>query len=275
MPKPISCLNCLQSFEGKYCPNCGEKVYSEKDRSVGFLIKETLLQLTNFEGTFFNTVKAIFLNPGKLSTDYVKGIRKPYFKPISFYLLVIVLYLLFPVFKGLNMDMFTYRTHAVIGHYAKEQIASKCETQNIPPETLQTRFNSKSESASKLLLLLFIPLSSFMIALLYWRKKSTWFYRLVMGTEINIFYMLVIFLILPIIYIHLFQNTGILSLSEDALGMSMTLIFSLYVSVVFRNSYSSGWMESLLKGLGFSLLHTLMILFLYKPLVFICTMWLV
>ena len=61
-------------------------------------------------GTFFNTLKKIFTKPGQLSVDYCNGKRKTYFKPLSLFLLLVVVYLLFPVFEGLNMKLY-YHTH--------------------------------------------------------------------------------------------------------------------------------------------------------------------
>lgn len=269
--KDQTCKNCAFSFSGNYCPNCGEKVYTEKDRSVRILLKETVLLLTQFEGTFFSTVKAIFLNPGKLSSDYCLGIRKRYFKPISFYLLVVVIYLLFPLFQGLNMQMNTYKYHAIIGSYASQQIENKAKEYSISESTLAERYAAKSETSSKLLLLLLIPFSALVVALLYLKRKSKWFDLLILATEMNIFYLLVIFLLLPLLYVYLLQNTGILRLSEDALGLSFTLLFGIYAAIVFRNIFKSTWMVSILKGFTFGLLHTLIVLMIYKPLVFVFT----
>ena len=76
------CKNCGNRFTGKYCNVCGEKVYTEKDKSIKYIIEEGFHFLTHFEGTFLKSLKAIITRPGTLSLDYCNGIRKKYFKPL-------------------------------------------------------------------------------------------------------------------------------------------------------------------------------------------------
>src|SRR4051812_49053712 len=96
-----TCKNCGNRFNGKFCNQCGEKVYTDKDRSVLHFVEEGFHFLTHFDGNFITTLKAIFIRPGQLSQDYSIGIRKKYFKPLSLFLILVVLYLLFPMFRGL------------------------------------------------------------------------------------------------------------------------------------------------------------------------------
>ena len=90
-PNPLICKNCGNSFTGKYCNQCGEKVYGEKDKSVFHFFEEGLHFITHFDGTFFNTLKKLFTQPGQLSVDYCNGKRKSYFKPLSLFLLLVVI----------------------------------------------------------------------------------------------------------------------------------------------------------------------------------------
>src|SRR5918993_3822483 len=98
----LSCKHCGNYFNGKYCNKCGEKVYTDHDKSIPHFFEEAFHFLTHFEGTFFTTIKTIFSRPGKLSSDYCNGIRKKYFKPLPLFMLLVVLYLVFPIFSGLN-----------------------------------------------------------------------------------------------------------------------------------------------------------------------------
>ena len=75
----VKCKNCQHEFTGKFCNQCGEKVYSEHDKSLKHVFEEGFHFLTHFEGTFFNTLRTIVLRPGKLSLDFCYGIRKRYF----------------------------------------------------------------------------------------------------------------------------------------------------------------------------------------------------
>nr|WP_287494857.1 hypothetical protein [Candidatus Brachybacter algidus] len=57
------CVNCSARLYGTYCHSCGEKVLSEKDRSVTHFFEEAFHFLTHFEGKFLTTLKAILFLP--------------------------------------------------------------------------------------------------------------------------------------------------------------------------------------------------------------------
>ena len=166
------CKNCNNSFSGKYCNRCGEKVYNEKDKSVLHLFEEGLHFITHFEGTFFNTLKKIFAKPGQLSVDYCQGKRKTYFKPLSLFLLLVVVYLLFPVFEGLNMKLYYHMHHAIYGQYAMQESRDVMMQKHLTDEQLTTLFQQKSEKASKFLLLVLLPLTALFFWLLSFKKRK-------------------------------------------------------------------------------------------------------
>ena len=93
------CLNCQHSFSGAYCNECGEKVINPTDRSLKrLLIKlgETLFSLDN---KFLRSTKALIFRPGKLAYHFSYGPRKRYLSPMSMFIILSVLYFLFPVFQ--------------------------------------------------------------------------------------------------------------------------------------------------------------------------------
>ena len=78
-----------------------KSIYWSREIDPALLWRSVSFSYT-FEGTFFTTVKTVFSRPGKLSSDYCNGIRKNYFKPLPLFILLVVLYLVFPIFSGLN-----------------------------------------------------------------------------------------------------------------------------------------------------------------------------
>lgn len=100
-----SCSNCGNTFSGNYCNNCGQEYFDHEDKSFAHLAGEVLHFITHLEGSFWLTLKTVLASPGSLAKDYCAGARKRYFIPISFFLLIVVLYLVFPIFQGLNMEV--------------------------------------------------------------------------------------------------------------------------------------------------------------------------
>jgi len=60
--------------------------------------------LFSVNAPFFKTLKVLFVNPGKLLREYLDGKRKSYYKPVAFFLLWTVIYLL--IRSLINYDPF-------------------------------------------------------------------------------------------------------------------------------------------------------------------------
>lgn len=269
------CQNCGNEYTKNYCNSCGQKIFTANDKSIKHIFEEAFHFITHFEGSFFTTFKTVLFKPSKLTLDYCNGVRKKYFKPISFYLFLVVLYLLFPIFSGLNMEMGSYTSLPIIGKTVSHQIEQRTTQANITEDKLAEKFEHKSHSTSKILLLTLIPLTSFLLKMLYWRKNKDWYKNLILATEINIFYLLLFFLIFPIIYISILLLFRLNDLNDELIGTITTILFGIYTSVVFRNVFKSKRWVSIMKGFLFAFIHTFLIIYIYKILVFQLTFLLI
>ncbi len=211
-----SCKGCNNQFFGKFCNNCGEKLYTQNDKSLLHIFEEGFHFITHFEGTFFTTLKTIFTAPGKLSLDYCNGIRKKYFKPLSFFLLLVILYLLFPVFEGLNMKLKFHQSHRFYGEWATKLIHNHLQLSGISLIDFEKIFHMKAEKVSKFLLFTVIPAIAFVSWLISRKKRKMYFDHFIFSTEIFSFFILWGFLIVPLILwlaslifnVRLIQNEG-------------------------------------------------------------------
>ncbi len=192
-----TCKNCGTQFTGRFCNQCGEKVYSEYARSFKHLAEEVFHFITHFEGTFFNTLKAMFTKPGKVSADFCGGVRKKYFKPLSFFLMLVIVYLLFPVFEGLNMKLKYYQSNPVFGKYATVVTAKVQEEKKYTDEQMEEVFHRKGEKSSKFLLFLIVPCVALVSYLLGFKKRKYYYDHFIFSTEIVSFFILFGFLLLP------------------------------------------------------------------------------
>ena len=87
------CKNCGEKVIGNYCSHCGQKILEERI-SFHYIWHEVLHFFTHFEKGFLFTSWSMLAKPGKVVTDFVKGKRKVYQQPVSFFLIWITMYLL-------------------------------------------------------------------------------------------------------------------------------------------------------------------------------------
>lgn len=269
------CKNCNTNFEAKFCHNCGQKAFSEEDTSIKSIFSELINFFTNFESNLLRTLKAIMVSPGRLTLDYCSGIRKRYYKPLSLYLLIVVIYLLFPVAKGLNMEMIHYKTNFIGRGLIAAQIEDKMVSKNISEAELAALFSEKSTTTSKILLFLLIPLTALLLLAVFPGKKNKIYDTIILSIELNVFYIAVFFLILALTIYAIAYIFNISHISDETLSPVFFGIFSIYIFVLFKKFYQQKWPWTLLKALIVSFCYLVLIQSLYKFLVFEVTMLLI
>jgi len=97
-----TCKNCGTISELHYCPACGQRISVYK---VTF--KETFEDLADslftVNAPLIITLKLLIINPGKLFTSYLEGQRRKYYKPVAFFLLTTLVFILIRSLIGINV----------------------------------------------------------------------------------------------------------------------------------------------------------------------------
>lgn len=269
---PIVCKNCQTVFDGKFCNNCGQKHYSDRDKTFSHIFEEAVHFVTHLEGTLPRTVKAVLLQPGKLSQEYCFGIRKKYYKPTSFFLLLVVIYLLFPIATGLNQPMIYYKQNMLGGPLFESQIGAKMAELGLTEAELSKVFLQKAEKVSKLLLFLVIPLAAFSLKLLYWRNRRPMFDHFILATEVNSFHVLFLFLLVPLVVGPILNLLDLAEMADTLLFPVMLVLVSLYFFAALRRFYDEKWYWTIPKTAAFVLLFFFSVHIVYKAVLFEATM---
>lgn len=147
-----TCKNCQAPIQGNFCAVCGQKTTVSK-----ITIKETLQEIIDM---FFSvnapllvTLKYLCIHPGKLFREFIAGKRKTYYKPVGFFLLMTVVY--------------------VLASYFFESAASKEELlQNLEQSANKLAYKAGSYMRSKITNFLFLFVFTMGISLkLLFRKR--------------------------------------------------------------------------------------------------------
>ena len=98
------CKNCGNSVSVAYCERCGQRI------SVGKVtFTETFQDIVDavfsVNAPLVRTLKALFSHPGRMFREFLEGRRKHYYKPVAFFILCTVLYLVIRSLIG--FDPFT------------------------------------------------------------------------------------------------------------------------------------------------------------------------
>ncbi|MEO7264799.1 MAG: DUF3667 domain-containing protein [Ferruginibacter sp.] len=269
------CKNCGKHFTGKYCNACGEKVYTSADKKIKYLVADAFHFISHFEGKFLLTIKTILTKPGKFSFDYCDGIRNKYFKPLSFFLLLVIIYLLFPVAQGLNMSLAAHVNASRYSGYAKSEVIKLLTIKHLPENYLIDAFQKKSEIVSKVLLVMIIPLMALLTWVITRKKQKLYFDHFILSTEINSFMVLWGFLITPLlirlVYLIIFLLTKKEYFSDIAFAIIVTSFICIFIFKASRRFFTLKNWQAWLFTLIYVSVYIFIIQFVYKFLLFFIT----
>lgn len=108
--QPRYCNNCKDELTGKYCNSCGQRASVHKI-TFGETFQDLMDTMFSVNTPLWTTLKMLIKNPGKLFREYLSGKRKSYYKPVAFFILMTVLYLL--IRAAINFDPFSNSTITV------------------------------------------------------------------------------------------------------------------------------------------------------------------
>lgn len=113
------CASCGTSFEGNYCPRCGQSA------KIGrFSFKKALLLFLDVWGLgnrgMFRSIRDLMLRPGYMIRDYIGGMQTAYFPPFKMFFLLAALALVIEHGFNLTEDEETVKEEA-----PKEEVAKK------------------------------------------------------------------------------------------------------------------------------------------------------
>lgn len=271
------CKNCGNQFTGNFCNVCGEKVYTEHDKTFGHFMEEGFHFITHFDSKLLKTWWLMMTRPGFVSKEISEGRRKPYYKPMNLFIIGVILYLLFPFFEGLNFPM-KYHRAEMYGEIAEHMIEKKMEKKHLTLDQLAEKFDHKSPKFAKLLLLLIVPLTGLVFHLLFLKRNRFYFDHITLAAEVNTFYLFFTFFLMPIAFIIVFLVASYgfhvknLRLGDDiSMPLYMTVL-GIYSVVAFRRFYGEKKVWAIIKCVLFLFAHWLIVYTIYRFILFCLVM---
>ena len=94
-PTASVCPSCSKEGSGNFCSYCGERMlHNKQDLRFTHFLKEAYHEQFNLDSKFLRTLKYLFLRPGFLTLELLKGKRNVYIKPFRLYVTMVVLHFL-------------------------------------------------------------------------------------------------------------------------------------------------------------------------------------
>lgn len=98
------CVTCGHEHNEKFCPKCGEKGEVKK-LTFGLITETSISSITEMDKGFLFNLKTLFLKPGEITRDYIRGKRKGIQNPISYMVFSVSIYLIVITLLKRNVDI--------------------------------------------------------------------------------------------------------------------------------------------------------------------------
>lgn len=244
-----TCKNCTNTFEGNYCPNCSQKADTHRF-TIKHLAHEFFHAFTHADKGIFFLGKELFIRPGKVAREFNEGKRKKYFNPITYLLLVLALEVYLANVSGIN-TYYADRIYEI--NQSKETAANSAEVHKIM-EVWNT-VQKKMYEHGKLVNIIFIPILSFFVWLMYRKSESNYAEVLVM----NVMYTgqaLLIFILMCILPFVLYKESILLTTN---LYMLTSIAF---MAVLLKQFFQQSWGRTILKTIAAQFLYYIVVFLL-------------
>lgn len=278
MSEAIPCKSCGSVVVGRYCSACGEKVLTPDDHTLKHYLGALLNAFTFADSKFWNTLKAVVLRPGELSTAYMAGQRVKYMRPVAFFFLANFIYFAIPVFQTFNTTLDGHMRYMPYSTWANAMVEQHLERTGVTLEDLIVHYAPASANNAKLLLVFMVFLLALPMALLYVRKRSYISAYVTASFELMSFHLWVSTIFLGTAF-------GLLVLLLNALGLNTNfvdvdtylsiplILLHLWVTIgIGRRFFACSWggamwrAVAMLFGLQFALTA-------YRFVLFVVTLW--
>ncbi len=99
-----TCKNCDFTFDGKFCPQCGQKAKTKRI-TMRQVLKDLQQHFIHVDQGFLYTIRQLLLRPGHSIREYIAGKRVRHVRPLKFVFWSVAISFLVFHYVGLDRDM--------------------------------------------------------------------------------------------------------------------------------------------------------------------------
>lgn len=239
-----NCISCHEVLIGNYCHNCGEKTVQSTDFSIRKLSRDAFSSLFNFDSKFYKSIGKLITKPGFLTTEYIRGHRKPYMKPFQlFFISTILFYVFFS-----SVDVFLIPSQWYFNSDAEgmenirllaDSIANKW---NLTNKEFSILYDSRVGANSKLFIFLLIPVIAFASLIVGYSQYKQYGIHIVHAVHLITFILLCFICLYFIMAIIPKHYNGIYII------VPITIILSTYFTFSIRRVFNFRWKRSIISS---------------------------
>ncbi len=195
-----TCKNCGNTFRGRFCNHCGEKVVDAADRSFGRMAESILNAFTFLEGKFWRTFTTVIRHPGRLSARIRDGVQVPYMRVVGLFFVANFFYFFFPAYDSFTTPLAFQMKNQAYSGLVQKIVQDEVNKGPLDFAAFTAAYNAHTTSVSKLLLVVLVFLFSVPLAVMNYSKKNYFLDHLQVSFEFHAFLLLLNMMLVPLLF---------------------------------------------------------------------------
>lgn len=267
------CLNCSASVEGGFCPQCGQSVRDNLDRSLGRLLGEFFSNVFFLDNRFFLSAWYFVRFPNRMTVEFLEGKRKKFISPITFFLFINLIYFFVNPLSDYSLALYDQMHSQPFSMWAKEWVDLKLQTEGLDVRAYAITYQNMSDTISKSIMIINIPMIAGFVYLMAFKKRRFYFDSLIFA-----FHFFTLYMLSWVMLSWVGTLIDFLSVGEDSIvsGISFYLftffIPLLYAILGIKKFMDIRWYWAIAAGMGVMIAAQLANM-CYRFIIFIVTFW--
>jgi len=126
--KEKDCLNCGALVQGRFCQTCGQENVVPHE-TFTHMVKHFVFDIFHFDSKFFDSMKFLFMKPGFLPQEYIKGRRVRYLNPVKKYVFTSAIFFLFFFGFFINGEIVSFESDKPLTTEKKANLVEKAQNE--------------------------------------------------------------------------------------------------------------------------------------------------
>jgi len=174
------CVTCGQEAQGKFCAQCGEKRRDNYDFSLRHVLAEAAEAFFHVDSKIFLTLRTLVTKPGKLTSEFFLGRRKPYMSPLQTFFVCNLFFFVLQPLTGLEIlapPLRVFENNDFVGKTATRLVDRRLTKERLSrnnPEQFKEfteRFERAAHLQAKSLILALAPMMAAVLAVLNFGRR--------------------------------------------------------------------------------------------------------
>ena len=174
------CVTCGREAQGKFCAQCGEKRRDNYDFSLRHVLAEAAEAFFHVDSKIFLTLRTLVTKPGKLTSEFFLGRRKPYMSPLQTFFVCNLLFFVLQPLTGLEIlapPLRVFENNDFVGKTATRLVDRRLTKEHLSrnnPEQFKEfteRFERAAHLQAKSLILALAPMMAAVLAVLNFGRR--------------------------------------------------------------------------------------------------------